>query len=86
MVIGRYFKVHKHYVLIHGLMTTGIIFCSFFVEIAMSYTESELFSWNNFHLSTVKDQMHLVLGTLFTILMFMQLAGGWVLKYFLEGD
>lgn len=55
IVIARYFKVQRYYVLTHGILTSLIIFGSFFAEVAMSYTQLHTFAWKNFSMSNAKD-------------------------------
>ena len=86
IVIVRYFKLNPHYIKVHGIFMTGIIFASFFAEGAMSYTESEMYSIDVFKTATSKEKIHMVFGVSIFCLIFIQLTAGWLLYFFIKGE
>jgi hypothetical protein len=45
IVVARYGKMNKYYLIFHGIFTTVMILASLFAEITMSYT-----SWNMYNI------------------------------------
>jgi vancomycin permeability regulator SanA len=70
MILARYFKTYKWYIWVHGMLLTAIVFTSLVAEGLMIYSYDENYIWDNFNMTNLQNQVHLVLGTTITIMIF----------------